>query len=137
MSCANCYSTGTVALTNWVGQIYEYRKCPICTCPVCNGEGYVRDFGPDRSINDGRLHKRLQPCWKCRPDRFDAHVRLFRRLMRDHEKFMADVRKTADRAVDPQLDHSTEFYESVYRNCLGPLERMLRAITHNKNGRKR
>ena len=132
MSCRNCHGKGRVALTNEFHQVYEYRQCPICTCEACDGVGMVESYGPER----GSV-MRLRPCNLCRPDRFDAHVRLFRRLMRDHERFMADVRKTADRALDPRLDHSNEFYESVYRNCLNPFERFARWITHNKNGSKR
>lgn len=71
MNCRNCNFTGRVPLTNNDGQIYEYRKCPECTCSVCGGDGYVLG-GPELT--------RRQPCWKCRPDRFDAHVRLFRKL---------------------------------------------------------
>lgn len=139
MGCRNCNFTGRVALTNNDGQVYEYRKCPECTCKACDGAQFVWTDAPDG------LRLRKVPCYLCRPDRFDAHVRLFRRLARVDIKLLIDPcsisvtgnHVTAERALDPRLDHSKEFYESVYRGCLNRFERFARWITHNKNGSKR
>lgn len=141
MECRNCRGKGRVALTNEFHQIYEFRNCPLCTCKACDGVGMVYTFGPDPSF--GR--KRFVPCEACRPDRFDAHVRLYKRkLAFDVELKVNPVYgdpspEAFSRNVEQfvKLNQSPESYEDVYRRCLNPLERFCRWITHNPDGSKR
>lgn len=105
MTCQNCGNEGVVKLRNNDGQVYEFRNCPICTCKSCGGKQYTEGWNPTPG-----LPKRMVPCRLCHPARFDAHVQLFRRLLRDHEKFMA-------RQPDPspeQLVCNAEQYENLY-----------------------
>lgn len=146
MYCQNCNDTGRVALINSVGRIYEFRKCPICTCKGCGGVGFERYMTKLAFVS-------FRECPACRPDRFDAHVLEYRKQIVKEWAPLLDTPfprpfiklkprqpdhspEQMVRNVDEYL-HRLEILERVYRNCLGPLARMLRAITHNKDGSKR
>ena len=123
--CTNCNDTKEVRLRNDLGQTYEIRICPVCCCKACKGAGWMTKIGHTAGRGAVPIIDR-QSCWACRPDRFDEHVRLFKQQAR-----------VLPRGYRPTLDHSPEFYEQVYRNCLNPFKRLKRWLTHNMDGTPR